>query len=372
MKNTTRALIAVLATSTLLVGCSGGDTGTTDSTATTASDGKTTAAAGTEAAEGPVTVENCGTEVTYDATEKLFVNDGNIIATVLSAGGRDRIAEVSSVQRDRDILAAKYGADVVDGLKDVAEKYPSLEQIVAEQPDIYVAGWSYGLSDEKNITPDSLADRGIGTYILTEACRQEGTDARGIVDPWTSVETDLANIGKIVGDPDTAQAVIRDQNERLKALEEAPQPENRPVVFLFDSGTDAVFTSGRFGAPESILDAAGAENGAHDVEDTWVQVSWEKLADSAPDAFVFVEYPGQELDEKIELLRTNPVTRDLPAVRENRFINLPYAMWTAGPLNIDAAEHVRKGLEHLELVPASDIVPELKLPASVPGQEYFS
>ena len=76
--------------------------------------------------------------------------------------------------------------------------------------------------------------------------------------------------------------------------------------------------------------------------------------------------------EKIELLRTNPVTRDLPAVKENRFINLPYAMWTAGPLNIDAAEHVRKGLEHLELVPASDIVPELKLPASVPGQEYFS
>ncbi|MBI9000233.1 ABC transporter substrate-binding protein [Corynebacterium sp. CCM 9185] len=372
MKNTTRALIAVLATSTLLIGCSGGDSGTTASTDTTASGGKTTEAAGTKMAQGPVTVENCGTEVTFDATDKLFVNDGNIIATVLSAGGHDRIAEVSSLQRDRDILAAKYGADVVDGLKDVAEKYPSLEQIVAEQPDIYVAGWNYGLSDEKNITPDSLADRGIGTYILTEACRQEGSDARGIVDPWTAVETDLANMGKIVGASDTAQAVIRDQNERLKALADAPQPESRPVVFLFDSGTDAVFTSGRFGAPESILNAAGAENGAHDVEDTWVQVGWEKLAASAPDAFVFVEYPGQELDEKIELLRTNPVTRDLPAVKENRFINLPYAMWTAGPLNIDAAEHVRKGLEHLELVPASNIVPELKLPASVPGQEYFS
>ena len=65
------------------------------------------------------------------------------------------------------------------------------------------------------------------------------------------------------------------------------------------------------------------------------------------------------------------MTKDLPAVKENRFINLPYAMWTSGPLNIDAAEHVRKGMEKFNLAPKSDIKPALELPASVPGLEYF-
>ena len=55
--------------------------------------------ASTSANEG-VTLTNCGEEVTYSKTDSLFVNDGNIIATVLSAGGKDKIKNVSSLQRD--------------------------------------------------------------------------------------------------------------------------------------------------------------------------------------------------------------------------------------------------------------------------------
>ena len=83
-----------------------------------------------------------------------------------------------------------------------------------------------------------------------------------------------------------------------------------------------------------------------------------------------VDYPNQSFEDKVEALRSNPVTKDLPAVKENRFINLPYAMWCSGPLNIDAAEHVRKGMEKFNVVPQTDIQPQLTLPASVPGQEY--
>lgn len=48
----------------------------------------------------------------------------------------------------------------------------------------------------------------------------------------------------------------------------------------------------------------------------------------------------------------NPATKDLPAVKEERFLNLPYAMWTSGTLNIDAAEAVRTTLEEWELAPS--------------------
>ena len=99
-------------------------------------------------------------------------------------------------------------------------------------------------------------------------------------------------------------------------------------------------------------------------------MGWEKISASAPDVFVFVDYPGQDFQQKVDILKSNPATKDLPAVQENRFINLPYAMWCSGPLNIDAAEHVRKGMEKFNLVPASDITPSLTLPDSVAGQEY--
>lgn len=363
MKKYTLAFIA--ASSLLLASCS-------DSSSPSTSTGA--AASGTVSAtatgEG-VTVENCGEQVTFAKADNLFVNDGNIISIVLSAGAKDNIKYVSSVQRDTDILSAKYGKDVVSSLNDVAEKYPSIEEVVSKQPDIYVAGWNYGFDEGKNLTPDALKDQGIDSYLLTESCRQEGSTKRGIVDPWSAVETDVTNIGAITGNAETAEQVVKDQQDRLEKLHNAKQPEKQPVAFVFDSASDTIFTSGKFGAPQAILEAAGAKNGAEDVEDTWTKVGWEHLTATAPDVFVFVEYPGQEFEEKVKILKENPVTKDLPAVKENRFINLPYAMWTSGPLNIDAAEHVRKGMEKFKLVPESDIKPELELPSSVPGLEYF-
>ncbi|MCS4489792.1 ABC transporter substrate-binding protein [Corynebacterium sp. ES2794-CONJ1] len=324
----------------------------------------------TKAAEGEgVTVTNCGEEVTFSKADNLFVNDGNIISIVMSAGARENIKYVSSVQRDMDILRAKYGEEV-DGLVDVAEQYPSLEEIVSKQPDIYVAGWGYGFSEGKNITPEALKEQGIDSYFLTESCRQEDGD-RGIVDPWTAVTTDIKNIAAITGHKENADKVVADINSRLNKLENAAKAEKTPVGFLFDSGSDTIFTSGRFGAPQAILEAAGSENAAADIDNTWTTVSWEQMSAKSPDFFVFVEYPGQEFDEKVKILKEHPVTKDLPAVKENRFINLPYAMWTSGPLNIDAAEHVRKGLEKFDLVPASNLTPKLDLPDSVPGKEFF-
>ena len=321
-------------------------------------------------ANGGVTLTNCGEEVTYSKTDSLFVNDGNIIATALSAGGKDKIKNVSSLQRDVDILKAKYGAETIDDLNAVSKEYPSLEEVVSKQPNVYVAGWGYGLSESKNMTPETLKEQGIGTYLITESCRQQGTDKRGTTDPWTAVSEDLKNIGTLVGNADTARKVVADQDARLKTLRSAEQPEKKPTAFVFDSASDTIFTSGKFGAPQAIIDAAGARNANEDVDDTWTQVGWEKISASAPDVFVFVDYPGQDFQQKVDILKSNPATKDLPAVQENRFINLPYAMWCSGPLNIDAAEHVRKGMEKFNLVPASDITPSLTLPDSVAGQEY--
>lgn len=311
-----------------------------------------------DAPAGTVTVTNCGAPASFPSpAQRMFVNDGNMISMVLALGAQDRVTAVSSMQRDAETLRRHYGA-AVDGLAQAAPQYPTLETVLARDPDVMVAGWNYGYSEEKNLIPARLREQGIAPYVLTESCRQtDGQRARGIVDPWTALRDDLHNLGTITGHTADADRVVADLDNRLAALGRAPKAATPPTVFLFDSGTESPYSSGRFGAPQAIMEAAGARNALSDVDDTWTQVSWERVATAQPAAFLFVDYPPQTFAEKVAVLKSRPDTRDLPAVRENRFLNLPYALWTSGPLNVDAAEQVRAALERWNLVPASGLTP---------------
>lgn len=331
MTRTRKVLLTVALTTLALSGCS--------------------ASAGKAKATREVTVTNCEKRVDFPSPGKrLFVNDSNLISMVLALGAEDQVAAVSSINRDEKVLTEHYGPAVGE-LNQVSDDYPSLETVIAQRPDVMVAGWNYGYDESKHLTPDSLATHGIGAYVLTESCRQDGGSARGIVDPWTALRADLTNLGQITGHTEQAKQVTTDLNARLDALADAPQPKKAPVLFVFDSGDKAIFTSGAFGAPQAIIEAAGGRNAVEDLEDTWTEVSWERLAAARPDAFLFVDYPGQTFEQKVAILKTHPATRHLRAVREERFLNLPYAMWTSGPLNIDAAEQARTSLEKWELVP---------------------
>lgn len=361
----TRARVAGAATlvlgGALLAACGG------------SAEGETAGSAG-PARDGAVAVENCGQQVRLGApVTRLFANDGNIVSLALAAGAHDQLTAVSSIQRDADVLALAYGAEAVDDLDVVAEKYPSLENVLAADPELVLAGWGYGFDESTGLTPDVLADRGVAAYLLSETCRQEDGD-RGTMDPWTALTTDLANVGRLTGNEETTRAAVADIEERRAALEAAPRAAETPTAFLFDSGTDAIFTSGSYGAPQAILDAAGARNATADVADTWTEVGWETLNAADPDIIFFVDYPGQTYAQKVAALRANPASRSLEAVRQGRFVNLPYALWTSGPLNVDAAEWVRRALEHFGLQPASGTTPGLDLTRleDLPGNDWLS
>lgn len=315
-----------------------------------------------EPSTSTVTVDNCGQELEFPSpAERVYVYDGGMISMLLSLGAGDQIAGISGLNDDEQVMRRVYGDDVVDSLDVASEDRPTLENVLAQRPDVMVAGWNYGWDEDSNLTPEGLADRDIAGYTLTESCRQGDGDARGVVEPWTALTTDLTNLGTITGHQQEAADRVEDIETRLSALEDAAQAATPPTVFLFDSGTTAPFSSGSFGGPQGIIEAAGARNATEDVEDTWTTVSWERVVASQPDYIAFVDYPGQTFEEKVRVLRSNPSTRDLPAVVEGRFLNLPYAAWVSGPLNIDAAEQLRRALEEQQLVPQTDIAPPVDL-----------
>ncbi|HZZ49263.1 MAG TPA: ABC transporter substrate-binding protein [Pseudonocardia sp.] len=309
---------------------------------------------------GPTTtVVNCGVPTAFPApAHRLFVNDGNMISIALALGAGDQVAAISSLGPDGPLLRRHYGADALDRLRVATPEQPALEIVLAARPDVMVAGWGYSYSEATGLTPDRLRRAGIAPYTLTESCRQhDGTKERGLVDPWTAVRDDVTNLGIITGRTGRASEINSDIDRRRAALRAAPPPAPPVTVFLFDSASDTVFTSGRFGGPEAIITAAGARNATSDVADSWVRVSWERVVQSRPDVFAFVDYPPQSFGQKVAMLRSRGGVKDLPSIVAGRFLNLSYSMWTAGPLNIDAAEQLRAALEQWGLAPPSGIRP---------------
>ncbi|WP_353951793.1 ABC transporter substrate-binding protein [Knoellia sp. S7-12] len=314
---------------------------------------------------GTVTVTNCGARETFPSpAQRLYVTgDGNLLSMVLALGAEKQIAGVTGLAAQKQTLSTVYGKDVVDRLPVSSQDYPTMENAIATRPDVVVSGWNYGYTLEKKFTPEDLKGHDIAPYVLSESCKQ-GNGARGTMPPWDALYADLGNLGEITGRQDRARAVIADITSRLGALTKAPRPAAPPTVFLFDSGTKNIFTSGAFGGPHAIIEAAGARNATADLKDSWTEVSWERLVSAKPDFFAFVDYPGQSFADKVAVLRSNPATKNLPAVTEGRFINLPISSWTSSPTNIDAAEQLRKALEKHGLVPASGISPRVDLQPS--------
>lgn len=127
-----------------------------------------------------------------------------------------------------------------------------------------------------------------------------------------------------------------------------PRPAATPTIFLFDSGTDAIFSNGRFGAPKAIIPAGEGRNA---LDDTWTEVSWERLAASGPRRDPVRRLPAADLRREGRHPQGPRRDQATPRRRPRPVLNLPSALWTSGPLNIDAAEQLRKALEGWQLAP---------------------
>ncbi|TCP53647.1 iron complex transport system substrate-binding protein [Tamaricihabitans halophyticus] len=321
MPSTPRLLSAVAVTVLLASGCG----------ATVATEPDTTAPG------YPVTVTNCGSEVTYDAKPTSVVsNDIGITELLFALGLEDHLAGYTlSEGQDSGVDSSPWRSSF-EKVPRLAEKI-STEVVQAAGADLVFAGWSYGFGDERGITPESLRRQGIDSYVLTESCRNGNESARGIMPPLEALYTDLRNLGKIFGVSERAERLIAEYKQTVaKASATVPDDKERPSVFLYDAGTDQPLTSGRNAGPHEIISKAGGENIFADLDDSWTTVSWETVVARDPDVILINDYAGGTpitLTEKKEFLRSNPALSSVTAVEQDRFFALPYAALVEGPRN---------------------------------------
>ncbi len=95
----------------------------------------------------------------------------------------------------------------------------------------------------------------------------------------------------------------------------------------------------------------GAENVFADAATKWPEVSWDEVAAREPDVIVLADltrgYPGDTAQEKIDFLKSDPLTSTMTAVVNDRFIAVPGQYMDPSIHSVQAVPTVARGLVDL-------------------------
>ncbi|MCS4264110.1 iron complex transport system substrate-binding protein [Pseudomonas protegens] len=291
-----------------------------------------------EATHYPLTITSCNREVTFkQAPKHALSHDINMTQMMLALGLKPRMVGYSGISGWKAVTPQMSA--LLDGLPELAAKYPSVETLLNANVDFFFAGWDYGMRVGGDLTPQTLAPLGINVYELTESC------AFVMKRPAASLEdtyTDLRNLGRIFDVQDRANALIARMQEQVAQVQK-DLPRDKPRVFLYDSGEDRAMTSGRLGMPQALIDAAGGRNILDDVEASWTRINWETVVERNPQVIVIVDYSEVSAEQKQQFLLNNKALQGVDAIKNQRFIVIPYVQATPGIDNVLAVETLAKG-----------------------------
>jgi len=291
--------------------------------------------------EAAVTVDNCGTKVTFDAAPTRVVTIKSTSTEMLLALGLgDTI--VGTAFQDGPLPTSL--ADAGTGLVSLSDFVPSEEAVLGVEPDLVYGGW------ESNFAADGAGERseleglGIHTYVSPAACKEKGYQPEKL--SFEDIFDQITEVGRIFQVPDAAAAEVAREKKVLDGITPANGDHS---ALWYSSGDDTPYVGAGIGNPELILDTVGLVNIASDINDTWSSLGWESIVADDPDVIVLVDATWNTAQAKIDKLRENPVTANLSAVKNSRFLIVPFAAGEAGVRSADAAADLASQLADLKL-----------------------
>lgn len=288
----------------------------------------------------PVAIENCGRTLTVDAapTATLTMNQG-ATEVMLSLGLQGSMVGTAYLD---DAVADKYEA-AYQTVPVLAKEYPNQEAVLAAKPDFVYASYSSAFDPEAAGSQDDLAALGIASYLSPFGCADKALRAPVSFD---SVWAEISDIGTILGIEDGASGVIASQAAVVDAAKATAAGEGLDV-FWYDSGDKTPTAGAGGGSPQVLLDSVGATNIFADIEGGWADVSWERVVKADPDVIVLADASWSTADEKKKYLESDPALQGLSAVKNERFVVLPFSETTAGVRLADGVQSLSDQLAAL-------------------------
>lgn len=337
MKLRTIPIIFTAALAVLLAGCAG-------SPSATGGEGQGQENAGSSF---PLTVENCGTEVVVENSPQRAVSLNQSATEILIALGVE----------DRIVGTAYQNQPVADDITEAYESIPLLsdgilkhETLLEAQPDFVYSSFASFLTAENAGERAELHELGVPTYLTEFDCTYHEAVEGGA--KFEMLFEEIETIAEIFDVPDAGEQVVADQQRIIdEGLETAEQIEGTPkLVWFYSTAASAATPSvaGPGGLPQTVTEMLGAENLFADADTKWPEVSWDEIAQRDPDVIVLGDltrgYPGDTAQEKIEFLKSDPLTKMMDAVINERFIIVPGQYMDPSIHSVRAITAVAKGL----------------------------
>lgn len=265
----------------------------------------------------PMTIENCGEELTIDSEPATVLSIGtSAIALLDAAGAADRITA----------RAGEFGSPLPEGADQVLDQAPiidpsdpAIETIVGTEADIIVG---YGLL---NASAEDVAAAGIPNIVIDGECAH-GVSLEDKMD-FEAIFGDVERIAGVFGTESVAEANVEAMRAELAELtdaaDEAAETETGAVVYYF-SESSAMSARGGLGIADDVLARAGFDNVYGDEESVYVEgANIESLLAADPDAIVLAHgLWGESFEDAKQQLLAEPGAADLTAVQNDRIVGV--------------------------------------------------
>ncbi|WP_338748876.1 ABC transporter substrate-binding protein [Janibacter alittae] len=318
----TRATALVAATTLLAAAC-GGASGSTDAE-TRADDG-----------HYPVSVENCGHEVTFESepTDVVMLKSA-IVPFLTSVGVLDHVSAKAGVYPQgyfTDETAQQIAE--IDTLTDRVDASGHLliskEAVVERDPDLV-------LGQTDNLSHASLAEVGVPSLEASGLCTSN------LPEPgFQQIYDEVEMYGRVFHREAEAAESVADLRQRVEEVTSTVTKGERTGAVLYPTvGGGTTYAYGNKSMTDPMLEAAGIENVFADQDERVFEVTLETLLEKDPDVLVLLHSEGdpQEVEQAVTEL---PGAESLTAVREDAVhTELFNFAEPASPLVVDGLERL--------------------------------
>ncbi|MCS5497118.1 ABC transporter substrate-binding protein [Cnuibacter physcomitrellae] len=265
----------------------------------------------------PVTISNCGTELTLDhRPERIVLVNDDSLANLEALGAVDRVVGITA--RPAPGLYEQSTYDTLARLETMSTEKNSTGGSIVSQESILGAEPDLVISPENAVDRAALAAAGVAVYTPTAYC----SDPPSTSGPATfdRVWSELRDYGAILGETERSDELVDELTETVSAP--AASAGTAAAVYVSSGGT-VLSPYGAQSMVTPVFEAAGLTNVYADVDQRVFDVNVEDLVSRDPETVV-VLYSSGDGPSAVASFTSAPGTQSLSAVRNGRVVALPF------------------------------------------------
>ncbi|MFE0136582.1 ABC transporter substrate-binding protein [Streptomyces sp. NPDC059037] len=308
-----------------------------------------------KAAGYPLTLTSCGKKSQIKAEPQRAVSlDQGSTEILLSLGLADRMAGTGT-WTDPVLKGLEKDNAKVERLSD---RYPSFEKVLAQEPDFVTASFLATVSKGGVADRAKFTELGVPSYVSPTDCAGkdntgDGDGSRVKALTMDTVYGEVRDLARAFGVQKRGERLVAGLKSRLAKAKQDIDASDTTLLYWF-SDSKAPYMAGCCGAPGIITRELGAKNVFDDTREEWPQINWETVADRDPDVLVIGDLTrkaqtAESAKKKIEFLESNPVTKNLTAVKKKRYVLLSGQAMNPTIRTVDGVEQVAAALREFGL-----------------------